>query len=597
MIGDDKGGDDKGDDDFDPWAEGESAATPGPEDDGGLEPASLEGADDLVSDWLADDGVPVEETGSLGVFVPEEEPEPEELPFAPIDDLSPGDDAVAFDGAQNIEGDVVIEDGRVDDAAAADVVPAATPPVRAASRKSGWGQVVGVALGGVMAIPVTLGILLWGLRQDPLQVAKHVPESLAFLVPVELRSQAVPSAAVPVSGETAAAVDAPAAVADAPAVTDDVASAVDEAATDQPTQDEPMQDEASTTSTADATASDSAPASPPAADEQAVIHQAETALAVETQAADAVEPPTPSQPVEPAEPLTSSEPAEPATITEAGTEASALETPMPDESAVAALDTEPAFPPLPDAADPAAGVPVADVLVADVPVAEPAAAVEPAEPAAIAPDFSVVDASAAAARTALGALETYDRDAEADAAVPDTRKTVLMVEWYRQLAAAAEAFAGLERTAADAGMPLTGPPPSLRELQAEIVAEPGRLDQLARLSRNWFSYPARQASGVMVPGVMAGTRRVGPYWCSTVTMAEAGGRSRDLAIISRTEPAVVAGTTVLVTGLIVDGDVVWASDVCSATPEGMAAASAAADSAPGSVGDAPAADPFAAPVP
>lgn len=578
MIGDDKGGDDKGDDDFDPWAEGESAATPGPEDDGGLEPASLEGADDLVSDWLADDGVPVEETGSLGVFVPEEGPEAGELPFAPSDELPSGDDAVGFDGAQNVEEDVVIEDGRADDAAAADVVPVAAPPVRAASRKSGWGQVAGVALGGVMAIPVTLGILLWGLRQDPLQVAKHVPESLAFLIPNELRTQPAPPVAAPVASETPVPVDAPAAAADAPAVTEDVATVADEAATDQPTQDEPRQDEASTTSIADATASDSATASPPAADEQAAMDQTETARAVETQVTDAVEPPTPSEPFEPA------------TITEAGV----VETPMPDESTVAALDTEPAFPPLPDAADPAASVPVADI-----PVAEPAAVIEAAEPVAIAPDFSVVDASAAAARTAFAALETYDRDAgaEANTAVPDTRKTVLMVEWYRQLVAAAEAFAGLERTAADAGLPLAGPPPSLRELQAEIVAEPGRLDQLARLSRNWFSYPARQASGVMVPGVLAGTRRVGPYWCSTVTMAEAGGRSRDLAIISRTEPAVVAGARVLVTGLIIDGDVVWASDVCSATPEGVAAASAAADSARGSVGDVPAADPFAAPVP
>lgn len=535
-------GDDKGDDDFDPWAEGESAAGPDPGDDSGLEPTSLEGADELVSDWLADDSVPVEQTESLGVFVPEEAPEAGELPFTPIDERSPPDDAIGFDGAQEAEEDVVIEDGRAGDAATAHVVPAAKPPVRAASRKSGWGQVAGVALGGVMAIPVTMGILLWGLRQDPFRVAQHVPESLAFLVPGELRTQAAPPAAAPVASDVPAAVDAPAAAADAPAVTDDVASAVDEAVTDQPTLDEPMQDEASPASTADAA---------------------------------------------------SSEPAEPATGTEAGTAetqvAVAVETPMPDESTVAVLDTEPTFPPLPDAADP----------VADAPVAEPAAVVEVAQSAAIAPDFSVVDASAAAARTAFAALETFDRDADADtdAAGPDTRKTVLMVEWYRQLAAAAEAFAGLERTAADAGMPLTGPPPSLRELQAEIVAEPGRLDQLARLSRNWFSYPARQASGVMVPGVLAGTRRVGPYWCSSVTVAEAGDRSRDLAIISRMEPAAVAGARVLVTGLIIDGDVVWASDVCPATPEGVAAASAAADPALGAVGDDPAADPFAAPVP
>jgi hypothetical protein len=42
---------------------------------------------------------------------------------------------------------------------------------------------IGVVLGGVMAIPITLGILIWGFQKDPFKVTKHVPESVAFLLP------------------------------------------------------------------------------------------------------------------------------------------------------------------------------------------------------------------------------------------------------------------------------------------------------------------------------------------------------------------------------------------------------------------------------
>lgn len=67
---------------------------------------------------------------------------------------------------------------------------------RSAPPSAGVGQVVGVILGGVLAIPVTLAILLWGFQRDPLGVATTFPEPLRFLLPRKVRG-AQPSRALP----------------------------------------------------------------------------------------------------------------------------------------------------------------------------------------------------------------------------------------------------------------------------------------------------------------------------------------------------------------------------------------------------------------
>lgn len=53
-------------------------------------------------------------------------------------------------------------------------------------RAGGPGQIVGVVLGGMLAVPVTLAILLWGFQRDPLGVAAAIPEPLQFLLPRKL---------------------------------------------------------------------------------------------------------------------------------------------------------------------------------------------------------------------------------------------------------------------------------------------------------------------------------------------------------------------------------------------------------------------------
>ena len=217
---------------------------------------------------------------------------------------------------------------------------------------------------------------------------------------------------------------------------------------------------------------------------------------------------------------------------------------------------------------------------------EPAALVEPQvvdvptmpEPEPL--DLSAIDAAVAAADEASAAVEASDADADPDPVRQTQRRNRLLVEWYRQLSHVAEELSSLERVAADGGRPLDGPPESVARLQEALVGDPSRVDDLARLSRDWLAYKGRSTSGIVMPGVLAGTRNVGPYWCSTVTVAAAGDLTRDVAVISRSEPAAVPGDAVLVTGLIVDGDTLWASDVRPA----------AADAAT-------TIDPFAAPAP
>jgi hypothetical protein len=59
--------------------------------------------------------------------------------------------------------------------------------------KAGGGlrQMVGVVIGGLLAIPVTLAILLFGFQRDPLHLTPKVPDGLRFLLPSRFRSAGI----------------------------------------------------------------------------------------------------------------------------------------------------------------------------------------------------------------------------------------------------------------------------------------------------------------------------------------------------------------------------------------------------------------------
>ncbi|MFM8735974.1 MAG: hypothetical protein ACKOC8_12370 [Pirellulales bacterium] len=360
---------------------------------------------------------------------------------------------------------------------AAAPTPAKRPGRAKPKKQSGIGQMLGVVLGGAMAIPITLAILIWGFKKDPFKVTKHVPESVAFLLPAQFQKGYVK----PLEGGPD--------LSDAPSL-DDLPSA-DTAVVDPATE----------------------PAPADVATEELVAEE-----------------PLAQEPAD--EPAAMEEPEEPASG-----EVAASNEPM----------EEPAVPESPPA---------------------PPAAPEPPPLDTAALDGAVGDAS-----TALDALRAVvDPD--------DPVRKTLMIDWYKHVARVAEELALLEREAADTARPLQATPENVAALHAAVVATPGLIDDLERLSRNWLAYSKRPSDGVVLPATFGGARRVGPFWRSQVTIAEAGGKSREVTVISRTEPAVLPGDVVLVTGLVLAGDVVWGADVRSARADPAAE---------------PSADPFATP--
>jgi hypothetical protein len=55
-----------------------------------------------------------------------------------------------------------------------------------------------------------------------------------------------------------------------------------------------------------------------------------------------------------------------------------------------------------------------------------------------------------------------------------------------------------------------------------------------------------------------------------VTLALPKGASRELTVLSRAEPAAVQGDAVMLTGMLFDGEVIWAADVRPQSPQGGA---------------------------
>ena len=67
------------------------------------------------------------------------------------------------------------------------VAPVVADGKNRVARGGGLGQLVGVVAGGLLAIPVTLAILIWGLGRDPFQLTRQIPESASFLLPAKFR--------------------------------------------------------------------------------------------------------------------------------------------------------------------------------------------------------------------------------------------------------------------------------------------------------------------------------------------------------------------------------------------------------------------------
>lgn len=143
-----------------------------------------------IEDWLSgDDMETVPGSPVLSVFAPEEI----------AGGLSGIDIGTGTSGiAEDVEPGPVQDDDTFSVAPAAAAVPAAvalaSPQARKPAVKSrGIGRLLGIMVGGLLAIPVALAVLLFGLGQDPLGLAGLVPSSL---LPATLRPPSPPAAVV-----------------------------------------------------------------------------------------------------------------------------------------------------------------------------------------------------------------------------------------------------------------------------------------------------------------------------------------------------------------------------------------------------------------
>ena len=384
-------------------------------------------------------------------------------------------------------------------AVAAAATAAAIPRAAAAKPRAkggGLGPMIGVVAGGVMAIPITMAILIWGFQRDPFGIAKQVPESVAFLLPQKFQ---------PGFKKRAAALGAPA----APSL-DDLAAAT------------PTLDAASTGTGEPAV--DAAP------------------QGNEPAATAGTEPALPDTALAAVDPLAAVADAAPKPV---------------------ATEPEPSNPLFPDPEVPAPATP--DPLAADATAPSSAAspalpgAVEPAPPALPPLDIVVLETAVAEAATALEAAAAAEDHS-------DIAGKKLLVGWYKSLARTADELVKLENEAADTGRPLEGAQERLAELHAGIAAQDAVAATLPKLARDWLAYARRDSEGILLPVTFDSAKKVGPYWRSKVQLGD-GDDARELAIITREEPAAVAGDTLLVTGIVFDGDVIWAADVRSPAAE------------------------------
>lgn len=230
--------------------------------------------------------------------------------------------------------------------------------------------------------------------------------------------------------------------------------------------------------------------------------------------------------------------------------------PAPPEPANVSGEIAPDVPsapaPRPDAAVPAlddTGLDSLDTtLTPPIPPSPPA----PAEPPPL--DTAALDDAVGEAAALCEAINAVD-----DRAGKAYNK--LRIRWYRALARVAQELVGLEHAAASSGRPLAGPPENVAALQGTIGGHQTLVAELAALAPEWLTYANRGSDGVVLPATFESARRVGPYWAARVSLAVPGGDARTITVISRSEPAALSGDAVIVTGLALDGVVIWAADV------------------------------------
>ena len=206
-----------------------------------------------------------------------------------------------------------------------------------------------------------------------------------------------------------------------------------------------------------------------------------------------------------------------------------------------------------------------DPLMALIDEAETAeAAVAPPEPEPEPLDLGSLREAVAGVSAALDAVAQMPDDP----GDPDDKvRNRLLAKCYMALVGYAEALALLEQVSVESGRPFE---PALEEaagVRQGLADQPDVIELLPRLSRDWITYSRRTGDGVVTVGTLVASRRFGPSWRSQVSCTVPGNDTPDeIVVLSRGEPPVAPGDTVIVAGLTVDPDVVWAADIGPVEP-------------------------------
>jgi len=142
----------------------------------------------------------------------------------------------------------------------------------------------------------------------------------------------------------------------------------------------------------------------------------------------------------------------------------------------------------------------------------------------------------------------------------------LRVRWYRALAEWAGSLAAYERAAVEAGQPSMETPAVFSLLQNPTVGDGSVQQDLEELGCMWLTSVRRTSDGVVLAGTLEEVQPSGPYWRSRVRSTNSMG-TLPWSFISRDRPAANPGERVVVMGVILDDDMIWAAN-CQALRTG-----------------------------
>lgn len=406
---------------------------------------------------------------------------------------------------------------------------------------------------GLLAILLTPLVLMWGLGQDPLGLAPSVPNSLAMLVPEDMRL--VPEAPREIGIDTATVgVDRPGseekpgqvgatepneapklveipneeAVADTPDATNQRES--EQAVADHSGSDAPVvTTETDTVAVQDAVAEPEGMAEKERVDNKATSTKP-AAVASENGVADAK--PT--------------------------TKAESTNTVMETPPAVAAISANSAVGGESVGEPPATSVIETKAIGAsrekDLAVTSEALSQPPVDLTALDNALERVRDSA----VTLLAAETQDFDSVS----LSTKK--LLVDWYRSLANLGATWEDIDAKSFQLGQDINPLPEAVAEVYQNIAANEALQDALQQLGPMWLAAANRDEEGVVLLATLDDTQSIGPIWYSTAKLAGARAGSEassgQVAVLSRRPLELTVGETVFITGTLLEGGEVWAVD-------------------------------------